>query len=251
LGSGARGTPRCVYLMTGHTKYIFNCGEGTQRLAHEHKCKLINLEHMFVTSTSWNNLGGIPGMLLTIQDIGVPNVNIHGPKGIMEIFKAFNKFVQLNNLKIHEAKCDKSFTDKVMSVTYVPIVSSNVQKTDAAIEVGEEEIDNIIDYYNYSTNSNGKLVPDRITKMNKLRKIEQISNKGMISSVMSYICKLHPRAGKLNFEKCVELGVRPGPELGLLKAGHDITLPNGKIVLSKDVLPSSVPGPIFLGTFLN
>jgi len=234
--------------MTGQTKYIFNCGEGIQRLAQEHKCKLINLQHMFVTSTSWSNLGGIPGMLLTIQDIGVPNVNIHGPKGTMEIFKAFNKFIQLNNLKIHEANCDKPFTDKVTSITYVPIVSRNVQKTDAAT-IGEEEIDDDINYYNYSTNSNGKLVPDRITKINKLRKITQIPNKGMISSVMSYICKLHPRASKLNLEKCIELGVRPGPELGLLKSGHDVTLPNGTIVLSKDVLPPSIPGPIFLGIF--
>lgn len=62
-------------------RYLFNCGEGTQRLAHEHKMKLSKLEHIFVTHSSWNNIGGLPGVALTIQDVGVPQITIHGPPG--------------------------------------------------------------------------------------------------------------------------------------------------------------------------
>lgn len=236
--------------MTDHNKYIFNCGEGTQRLAHEHKCKLIKMEHLFVTSVSWNNLGGIPGMLLTMQDVGVPNVNIHGPKGTIELFNALQRFVHMSDLKIHEAKCDESepFDDKIMTITYVPIVSSKVQETEPA-NVEKEVIDDVINYYDYAINSNGKRVPDRIVeKDTKAQKVEHSSNKGRISSIMSYICKLRPRAGKLNLEKCVERGVRPGRELGNLKAGLDVTLPDGTVVLSKDVLSPVMPGPIFIGT---
>lgn len=53
--------------------------------------------------------------------------------------------------------------------------------------------------------------------------------------VVAYICKLKPRPGALNLIKCVERGVSPGPLLGQLKNGFDVTLPDGTVVLSKDV----------------
>lgn len=247
LGSGARGAPRCVYLTAGHTRYIFNCGEGTQRIAHEHKYKLIKLEHIFVTSASWNNLGGMPGMLLTIQEAGVPKVSVHGPKGTVEIFDALKKFVMLQALKIDEATCNESepYIDPVMSVSYVSITKSNAQETEF-INIGKEMVDNI-NYYDYTTNSNGKRVLDNtVEKEKKVQKVEEKYSKTRISSVMSYICRLHPRAGKLSLEKCLEKGVKPGPLLGQLKNGQDITLPDGTVVLSKDVCSPTTPGPIFL-----
>lgn len=250
LGSGAYGTSRCVYLTAGHTRYIFNCGEGTQRLAYEHKYKLIKLEHVFITSATWSNLGGMPGMLLTIQDAGVPKMNVHAPKGTMEIFNTIKKIVLLPILKIHEAKCDESepYVDPVMSVSYVCITKPDVQKAEP-IDVGEEVVDNI-NYYDYNNkiNSNGKRVSDRTVEMEpKIQKIEQKQeDKNRISTVMSYICKLHPRAGTLCYDKCVEKGVKEGPLLGQLKAGVDITLPDGTVVLSKDVCSPATPGPTFI-----
>lgn len=62
---------------------MFNCGEGTQRLAHEHKTKLARLEHIFITHTTWNRIGGLPGLCLTVQDSGVPNLTLHGPPGLV------------------------------------------------------------------------------------------------------------------------------------------------------------------------
>ncbi|XP_067209587.1 ribonuclease Z, mitochondrial isoform X3 [Linepithema humile] len=246
LGTGARGTPKCVYLAAGNTRYIFNCGEGSQRLANEHKSKLVKLEHVFVTSASWDNLGGIPGMLLTIQDVGVPKVHVHGPKGTVDIFDAIKKFVLLQALKIHEAKCDESepYSDGAMTVTYVSITKSNPQETEP-IDVKEEVVDNTISYYDY-TNSNGKRVPDRVEKEKKISKIEKKLEKKKISNVMSYICKLHPRAGKLDFEKCMKKGVPAGPLLKQLKNNQDITLPDGTVVLSKDVCSPMTPGPSFI-----
>ncbi|XP_018366735.1 PREDICTED: ribonuclease Z, mitochondrial isoform X1 [Trachymyrmex cornetzi] len=244
LGTGAYGTSRCVYLTAGHTRYIFNCGEGTQRLAYEHKYKLIKLEHVFITSATWNNLGGMPGMLLTIQDAGVPKINIHCPKGTMEIFNTIKKTVLLQALKINEAKCNESepYIDSVMSVSYVSIINPNAQETES-IDVEKDVID--INYYDYKTNTNSKRVPDRIEKKSKVQKIDQKSD-NRISSVMSYICKLHPRAGTLSLEKCLEKGVKPGPLLGQLKTGADITLPDGTVVLSKDVCSPATPGPTFI-----
>lgn len=53
--------------------------------------------------------------------------------------------------------------------------------------------------------------------------------------------------GTLDLAKCVELGVKPGPLLGQLKAGADVLLPDGKLVQSKQVKTPDDPGPVFIG----
>lgn len=37
LGNGGPGNPSTVVLLSDQKSYMFNCGEGAQRLAHEHK----------------------------------------------------------------------------------------------------------------------------------------------------------------------------------------------------------------------
>lgn len=75
-----------MYLFTDQNRYLFNCSEGTQRLAHEHKSKLAKLDHIFVTSGRWERVGGLPGVALTVQDIGVDKLWVHGPPGIVSPF---------------------------------------------------------------------------------------------------------------------------------------------------------------------
>lgn len=173
-------------------------------------------------------------MLLTIQDTGVPRINIHGPKGMVDVFNRIKKIVLLQTLKIHEAECNESqsYVDSVMSVSYVSITKSSEQEAESI--VGEKVDVN----YDYSKTNSKVAEPKR-------QKIEQRPEK-RISTVMSYICKLHPRAGMLCLEKCLEKGVKPGPLLGQLKAGDDITLPDGTVVLSKDVCLPATPGPAFI-----
>lgn len=65
--------------------------------------------------------------------------------------------------------------------------------------------------------------------------------------VMCYVCRLHPRPGALDVAACIEKRVPPGPLLGQLKSGKDITLPDGTVVLSKDVCFPDDPGPVMLG----
>lgn len=93
LGSGAEGAPRSLYVFSDQSRYLFNCGEGTQRLAHEHKMKLAKLEHIFITQPVWKNMGGLPGTALTIQDVGVPQITLHGPKGLVSyVFKNTRRY---------------------------------------------------------------------------------------------------------------------------------------------------------------
>lgn len=185
LGAGTNGSPRAVYLFTDQSRYLFNCGEGTQRLAHEHKTRLSRLEQIFVTRNTWASVGGLPGLLLTIQDAGVRNLGLHGPPHLNTMLQSMRRFVVLKNLQMQTMNCTQEdhFEDSILSVQSVVLRSEQQPQL----------------------------------------------------PVVSYICKLKPRPGALNLVKCVEAGLKPGPLLGQLKNGQDVTLPCGKVVRSEDV----------------
>lgn len=68
---------------------------------------------------------------------------------------------------------------------------------------------------------------------------------------MAYICRLTPKKGALNLEKCVEKGVPPGPLLGKLKNDENIYLSDGTEVKADDVKYPDSPGVVFISnTFL-
>ncbi|XP_071444662.1 ribonuclease Z, mitochondrial [Hetaerina americana] len=261
LGSGAKGAPRSLYVFTDQSRYLFNCGEGTQRLAHEHKMKLSKLEHIFITHPCWENIGGLPGVALTIQDVGVPEITLHGPRGTADIFNATRRFVVLKDLNVNfKSEAAGQFIDSVMKVDYVPIaplkegISTPNQSTEYCRDVVIDEDDDNEDYYDYENKE------DSVNKIHRKRKnsSENIENKRFKSNYgtsrlgengsisMCYICQLHPKQGTLLLDRCVDLGVPPGPLLGQLKAGQDVVLANGTIVKASDVCSPPDPGPVFL-----
>ncbi|XP_057654659.1 ribonuclease Z, mitochondrial isoform X1 [Diorhabda carinulata] len=314
LGTGARGAPRALYVFSDQSRYLFNCGEGTQRLAHEHKMKLAKLEHIFITQPVWQNIGGLPGLALTIQDVGVPDITLHGPPGLDEIFYATKRFVVLRDLKIHMAECTEEniFEDNVMMVKYVPLTRNAEDLDNHLLESSEEEpevvlkntgieavvdqmdaststrrersrgkrrhskssrnnsrsnsldtFEDNIDYYAHERKKNRKpkncsrnhsrsrsLSSDSGLRVppiqNSLHSREVLEKTKEMGVSMAYVCKLQPRPGALNLDKCVQMGITPGPILGKLKAGEDVVLSNGNIVRSQDVCEPDDPGLIFI-----
>ncbi|KAF4520499.1 hypothetical protein B566_EDAN004750 [Ephemera danica] len=236
LGSGANGSSSSLYVFTDQSRYLFNCGEGTQRLAHEHKVKLSKLEHIFITHSSWKNLGGLPGMCLTLQDSGVSEVVLHGPPRVDDIFWATKRFIILRDLVVRKADQTEPFEDSVMKVDYAILTSNNTRQKslDAAIVEESTEAKNCM----------------------KKRELEEPVEEGAAKKKLcldagecesiSYICRLHPRPGTLQLELCEARGVPLGPLLGKLKAGEDVTLPNGTLVRSSDVTTPEEPGSIFI-----
>uniref|UniRef100_A0A1B0GNA5 ribonuclease Z n=1 Tax=Phlebotomus papatasi TaxID=29031 RepID=A0A1B0GNA5_PHLPP len=243
LGTGAPGSPACVYIFTDQSRYLFNCGEGTQRLAHEHKTKLARLEHIFMTQTTWRHIGGLPGLSLTIQDAGVPEVTLHGPPGLGEIFQAMKRFVVLRELKVNAIECEPGYfyEDNVMRVDYVPIVPRNQPQATANGDWGEPMSVDDTDYYSHERGSG-----QTTRKSSPGSDSQRIRQKPIEKYVVAYICKLKPRPGVLCLEKCVDRGVPPGPLLGQLKNGIDVTLPNGTVVKANDVRGPDDKGPLFI-----
>lgn len=206
------------------------------------------MEHIFLSRKSWSRFGGVPGLCLTLQEIGVPKLNLHGPPGIAEIFQSTRKFVVLRNMKVETPECKAGgfWEDSVMRVNYVPLQkekTSDEKVGETVTEVEEKSDDwnkDDTDYFEYEKNS--KKSDEKSAEEMKKKKIPiEIE-----SEVMAYICKLQERPGTLDFTMCVEKGVPPGPLLGRLKNGFDVTLPDGSTVKANDVRGQSQPGTVFI-----
>ncbi|XP_042230611.1 ribonuclease Z, mitochondrial-like [Homarus americanus] len=257
LGSGAPGSPRSLYVFTEQARYLFNCGEGSQRLAYEHKVKLGMMEHILITHKSWENVGGLPGVLLTLQDTGVPEICLHGPPGIDSLYydtRHFMRFRDLNIVYKHYEDRNGIFGEgnDPLIIQSVPLWAkpedsegaNNSEEVDAA-EGAPEEVEDL-----FSNEKSGMKRPNRGNDyyMNPaVKRQRQEESTKCRNLAVAYICRPPPKAGALRLEKCVKAGVPAGPLLGELKRGQDVTLPNGKVVRAVDVTAPDDPGPVFIG----
>lgn len=264
LGSGARGVPNTLYLFTDQKRYLFNCGECTQRLAHEHKVKLSRLEHVFITSKTWKNIGGLPGLSLTLQDVGVPKITLHGPEGLDDLYNATKRFVIMKEMQVTMApsSATEDFEDSVMTVKYVhlfpqltllpdipPQPPKRARLDDVPTLTYDQFTHDNTDYYKRGTEGEGEgksPTPRSSRSPDHREKKKGKSDLINIHSSVAYICTLKKRLGTLDLAKCVEKGVPPGPLLGQLKSGIDVVLADGTLVMSKDVKTPDDPGPVFI-----
>jgi ribonuclease Z len=217
LGNGGTGAPSCMFLTTDHHTYLFNCGEGTQRLAQEHGWRLSKCSNVFVTQAKWKNIGGLCGLGLTLQSIGVPRLNLHGPPNLITLFDHAAQFGVTADLLISQLnKNNETFIDSCMKVEYVPLYPIRVESEP-------------------KESNNGSPTSKRV-KSNQLHD----------SSVYCYVCTLHNKPGKLDLQKCIDLKVPRGPMLAQLKAGMDVSLEDGRVIRQQDVCDQQEKGERFL-----
>lgn len=264
LGSGSKGSPKSLYLFTGVNSYLFNCGEGVQRLANEHKRKLSKLEHVFITRPAWSNIGGLPGLALTVQDVGLPKITLHGPDGLDMIVPATRRFIVLNHLSVEVANCSRfgEFEDNILKIKYVSLPAGDSVFNEADLKSSNQAEPPILmeddtDYYGHErspqsekSNSHDNSKSENALKRKDIAQASHQEAKKMKTSsgsiTMAFICQLNPKPGVLNVKKCVERNVPVGPLLGFLKAGKNVTLPSGEIVKAEEVKGPDDPGPIII-----
>lgn len=237
LGSGALGTPENIFFITDRANYIFNCGEGTQRLSQEHHCKLSKVYNIFLTHVSWKNVGGIPGLLLTAQSNGLKEINIHCPEGFDTFIETIQSFISLPHLKISYPVIDESkiYNDDIMNVSYIPITKSFNNTEKSSLNLSNKE--------QCHTNINGKRIINEKTEEEEIKTEKKVKR---IPRLLCFICEVHSKPGKLLVDKCIDLGLRPGPHLDLLKRGMNFTKEDGTIIYSRDVVESSQPKTTFI-----
>nr|XP_057904407.1 zinc phosphodiesterase ELAC protein 2 isoform X3 [Doryrhamphus excisus] len=230
VGAGSRDNAASLYVFSEYNRYLFNCGEGTQRLMHEHKLRVSQLDNIFLTRMSWENVGGLSGMILTLKDTCVPDCVLSGPPQLESYVKAIKTFSgPLDSIKLSvRPYTDETYTDDTMSVCQVPIF------------VTPE-----------GSRSSGKRPPPRPASPSSREQAGDLQQATRDASlVVAFICKLHPKKGNFLVAEAKELGLPVGtaaigPLITALKSGKSITY-GGQEIRPEQVCTPTDPGPVFV-----
>uniref|UniRef100_A0A8C5BR05 Zinc phosphodiesterase ELAC protein 2 n=1 Tax=Gadus morhua TaxID=8049 RepID=A0A8C5BR05_GADMO len=251
VGSGSRDNGASLYVFSEYNRYLFNCGEGTQRLMQEHKLKASRLDNIFLTRMNWDNIGGLSGMILTLKDIGVPECVLSGPPQLGNFINAIKVFSgALEDIKLSvRPYTEEAYTDETMSVHQVPVFAQLL---------GEGGPGN--------SASPGRGSPPRSPVSSQRKELwnpaegqpgHRPSSPGLMSKatrdpslVVAFVCKLHAKKGNFLVPQAIALGLPVGkPAIGPLvvdlKNGKTVTY-EGKEIRPEQVCTPSDPGPVFL-----
>jgi ribonuclease Z len=196
----------CVVIGTENNRFLFEVGEGTQRLVIEHKVRISKIGGIFLTSSSPISLGGLPGMMLTMDDAGCSQLDIYAPIAAQHYLQATRNFMRPlgnfhaisstnaagpnNNKKINgRVTCSKK---NELTVYCIPIgVGPKDGDPDGTLEIGDHAC---------------------------------------------FIAETPIVPGKFFIEKAIELNIPKGPMYGKLKNGQSITLEDGTVITPDQVL---------------
>uniref|UniRef100_A0A915HM66 ribonuclease Z n=1 Tax=Romanomermis culicivorax TaxID=13658 RepID=A0A915HM66_ROMCU len=204
------GRGKCIFLCSDWGRYLFNCPESTGRIMRlVPNFKIGRLQDVFITRQTWHNVGGIPGLGLTLKQAGVKKLTVHGFDSVATIFKATNCIydgVPPVEIVQNHYTVDK-FEDESICVKYVPLQGK--QKS-------------------------GNRFHD-----------EKIAAQSSNELTVAYICDLKQRRGKMNIAKCTRMGVPLGPMLGKLQKGESVILADGRHIKPEDVMDDPHPSTCF------
>ncbi|SBS96810.1 tRNA 3'-trailer sequence RNase, putative [Plasmodium ovale curtisi] len=118
--------PSSLRLFVNGDFTLFNCGENNQRFLNEHKMHIAKIRNICFTKINPETIGGLIGLLLTIDNISENVITVFGPKPIERIINIFTcSFAKMKNIKIiiHEITCNNAPPIVLKgNVTITPIV---------------------------------------------------------------------------------------------------------------------------------
>uniref|UniRef100_A0A8C1LKT2 Zinc phosphodiesterase ELAC protein 2 n=1 Tax=Cyprinus carpio TaxID=7962 RepID=A0A8C1LKT2_CYPCA len=219
VGAGSRDSGASLYVFSEYNRYLFNCGEGTQRLMQEHKMKIARLDNIFLTRMSWETVGGLSGMILTLKDTGVPQCVLSGPPQLILFICILSAAVR--------PYTEPQYKDDTMTVSQVPLFCECHLIFTLFPTISSESDSHLKDV----TESKEKVTRDS-------------------SLVVAYVCKLHSKKGNFLVLKAKEMGLPVGtaaigPIIEALKAGKTVTH-DGKEIRPEELCTPADPGPVFI-----
>ncbi|CAF4668194.1 unnamed protein product [Rotaria sp. Silwood2] len=218
ISNGYADTSKSLILNNDQTNYMFNCGEGTQRTLQEKnttwEIKFSKTKHLFMTRKSWDTMGGLLGVSISLKDAYLNEITFHAPCDVISLLKHWKGLEAFPNVTLEQHDYDKSeFKDDCFKINAIPLRPNN-------------------DISNFDTKQ------QRLTTSNNLISMKKFPD----DLVYAYLCETHPFPATLSAELCAFHKVPPTELRARLKNGEDVTLPDGRLIRSKDVtLPGEPP----------
>ncbi|KAF9909274.1 Zinc phosphodiesterase ELAC protein 2 [Linnemannia zychae] len=131
LSTGTADCPPSIILHFDSQRYMINCGEGTQRLCMEQKVRFSKLKTILFTRTHWDCIGGAPGMLLTLSDVGIRNMRLLGGENLTHAIISTRHFVYRNTMAVDTVEFSRnsgSYRDENLRVTAVQVYPDNFER---------------------------------------------------------------------------------------------------------------------------
>ncbi|XP_066120355.1 LOW QUALITY PROTEIN: zinc phosphodiesterase ELAC protein 2 [Saccopteryx bilineata] len=241
VAAGGRDAGAALYVFSEYNRYLFNCGEGVQRLMQEHKLKVSRLDNIFLTRMHWSNVGGLCGMILTLKETGLPKCVLSGPPQLekyLEAIKIFSGPLKGIDLAVRPHSAPE-YKDETMTVFQVPIYSEQ--------KYGDRQPPQSPDRLSPEPSSDSPS-PDREQRLPD--GVNQRRGGRDPSLVVAFICKLHVRKGNFLVLKAKELGLPVGtaaiaPIIAAVKDGRSVTF-EGREILPEEICTPPDPSLAFV-----
>ncbi|XP_061585308.1 zinc phosphodiesterase ELAC protein 1 [Cololabis saira] len=241
LGTGSaypsphRGASALV-LRTDGECWLFDCGEGTQTQLMRSQLRAGRITKIFISHLHGDHLFGLPGLLCTVSlntnpepQQSVSCVDIYGPRGLRHFLRVTLGLTGSQLLfpyAVHELEPTPDQCPEEGQLS--------LEMTAAGGPLHPQEqpgrtisLDPCNDCY--------LLLEDNKFVVKAFRLFHRISSFG-------FCVQERDRPGRLKTEVLKELGLKPGPQYGRLKAGEQVTLESGRVVLPSEVLEEAIPG---------
>ncbi|XP_073322604.1 zinc phosphodiesterase ELAC protein 1 [Pagrus major] len=241
LGTGSaypsphRGASALVLRTEGEC-WLFDCGEGTQTQLMKSQLRAGRITKVFISHLHGDHLFGLPGLLCTVSLSTNPDsqqspncVDIYGPRGLRHFLRVTLGLTGSQLLfpyAVHELEptTDQSPEEGRLS----PEATAECGPLHPQEQPGRTiSLDVSSDSY--------LLFEDKKFVVKAFRLFHRIPSFG-------FCIQEHDRPGRLKTELLKELGLKPGPLYGRLKAGQPVTLESGRVVLPSEVLEETIPG---------
>ena len=89
-----------VIVVTESSRFLFDSGEGIQRLCVEHRARIAKLEGVYLTRLSPETVSGLPGLCLTAADAGRTQLAVVGPKDTSSFWNSTGHFMRRNSFEV-------------------------------------------------------------------------------------------------------------------------------------------------------
>lgn len=248
LGLDTADAVPSVLLFFDHQRYIFNAGEGFQRFCVQHKLKLNRMPNILVTRASLDAVGGIPGMVLTVADSSISNqvddglgavsnflADVYGPKGIEHLGKAMSFYMRMKGVNLHELQ---------PAASSEPVTLTGSPEAALSPAIIQNEAVNITPVILQPGSSGAESQPNKRQKTDD-GSLATVQEQDKVPLAACYICRLSSMPGKFLPQKAKELGVKPGPLFGQLKAGTAV-MGKDRMVQPEEVLEAAPAAPVVI-----
>jgi ribonuclease BN (tRNA processing enzyme) len=167
--------------------------------------------------------GMSPGLALTCADSGCQHLDVLGPPGLSSFWTSTAAFThrKQHQVDVHEIHSLQSFDTGEVVVHAVPLLSSSWSPPSASPSSSS------------STSST--------TSEEKQEEGQKEDASPSSPTHVCYVCQTKSLPGRFDIQKAKALGVPVGPLYAALKTGADVTLDDGTVVHSCDVMGASEP----------